>query len=135
MKNYCKLFSLASLLLFFAFNASAQTAKAKSTTKKPSSSKSKTVAKKPAAPVVIKEVTVNLYNEGEGTVSVFAGHKEDLAQPKLTILGGKSNNKLYLHTNDVVCIISKGKAVACVGIKSSTTSLSINASGNGIAEK
>ncbi len=137
MKNLTICITLI-LSLFFAMPCiQAQTGKAKTTTtkKQTTTSKSKTHSKKPSAPAPVKEVTVILHNDSEGTVSVFAGHKEDLKEPKLTIVGGKSDNRLYLKTNDVVCIISKGKTVACAGIKSSTTKLSISLSGQEIMEK
>lgn len=130
-----KTLSLVLFLSFLLLESSAQTTKTKTTAKKTTTTKSKAPVKKAPAPVVIKDVTVNLHNEGEGTISVFAGHKEDLKNPKLTIIGGLSNNKLYLKTNDVVCIINKGKAMACASIKSSTVSLSINSSATEIHEK
>lgn len=137
MKQLTTCLTLIICVFLLSPSVQAQTTKAKTTTtkKQTTSSKSKVPAKKTGAPVVTKEVTVILHNESEGTVSVFAGHKEDLKTPKLTIVGGKSDNRLYLKTNDVVCIISKGKTVACASIKATTTKLSISLSGQEILEK
>ena len=137
MKNLTICLTLILSLLFAMPFTHAQTGTAKTTTtkKQTTTAKSKVPAKKTGAPVVIKEVTVILHNDSEGTVSVFAGHKEDLKEPKLTIVGGKSDNRLYLKTNDVVCIISKGKTISCASIKANTTKLSISLSGQEILEK
>jgi len=126
---------LSLVLLSFAFtNSYAQTTvkKKTTTTTKP---KTTTTAKKPS-PVVGKEVTVTLKNLSEGTIAIFAGPKDELKNlAKKRTVGGLSKNVLYVHVNEVVCILNGEKTVSCVSIQVNTNLLEINSSGNGITAK
>lgn len=108
---------------------------AQTTTKKPSSSKSKTTTKtRPTVPG--KDITITLKNLSEGSVQVFAGPKEELKNNlKKKTVGGLSKNTLYLHVNEIVCILNGGKTVSCATITGSATLLEINNSGNVITVK
>lgn len=120
---------LVSVLL--TENSFAQTTKAKtkSSSKKTTSTKAKIVVETP------RDITITLQNDHEGSVMVFAGHKEDLKNPKPNAMGGLSKNKLYLKTNDVVCIVVNGKPTACAEVKPTTVTLKINSSATQISEK
>lgn len=108
---------------------------AQTTTKKPSASKSKTTTKaKPTVPG--KDVTVTLKNLSEASIQVFAGPKEELKNNlKKKTVGGLSKNTLYLHANEIVCILNGTKTVSCASITGNTTLLEINSSGNVITVK
>jgi hypothetical protein len=135
MKHLTKILLSLTLLSFAFHTADAQTtAKKKST----ATSKSKTTtAPKKTAPVAIgKEVTVTLKNLSEGTIAIFAGPKDELKNTlKKKTVGGLSKNTLYLHVNEVVCILNSDKIVSCVAIQGTTTLLEINSSGNVITAK
>ncbi len=94
------------------------------------------LAEKPDAPsaVVGKEVIINIKNSAEKPVVVFAGSKESIRDPKVSVFGGLSYNKLYLHENDVVCLMTNDKKpMACTMIKPGITSVEVNPSANGIS--
>ena len=85
---------------------------------------------------VNKEVTITLKNTSEKAVAVFAGHKEDIRDPKLKAVGGLSKNTLYVYTNDVVCLMSaEKKPLACTVVKPGVTAVEVNTSANGISSK
>ncbi len=135
MKHLTKI--LLSIALFsFAFH----TAHAQTTVKKKPTSTSKTkttAAPKKAAPVAIgKEVSLTLKNLSEGSIAIFAGPKDELKNTlKKKTVGGLSKNTLYLHVNEVVCILNADKIVSCVTIQGTSTFLEINSSGNLITAK
>jgi hypothetical protein len=106
-------------------------------TKGAKSTNPKTAAKpKAAVPVSHKEITVAIKNMAEKEVSVFAGPKEELAHPRPKVLGGLSKNTLYIHENDVVCVLNNaGKPTACTNIKPGATYVEINNSGTGVISK
>ena len=135
MKHLTKILLSLALLSFAFHTADAQTtAKKKPTT----TSKTKTTAApKKAAPVAIgKEVTLTLKNLSEGSIAIFAGPKDELKNTlKKKTVGGLSKNTLYLHVNEVVCILNADKIVSCVAIQGTTTLLEINSSGNVITAK
>ena len=135
MKHLTKIILSLALLSFAFHNAEAQTGLKKKPT---ATSKSKTTAApKKAAPVAIgKDVTVTLKNLSEGTIAIFAGPKDELKNTlKKKTVGGLSKNTLYLHVNEVVCILNADKIVSCVAIQGTTTFLEINSSGNIITAK
>lgn len=83
-----------------------------------------------------KEVTVTLKNTAEKPMAVFAGPKEEIRTPKITPVGGLSTNKLYIHENDVVCIMTpENTPKACAIIKPGVTSVEVNSSGTTISAK
>lgn len=89
----------------------------------------------PSAPsaVVGKEVVISLKNTAEKPVVIFAGPKENIREPKINTYGGLSLNKLYLHENEVVCLMTnERKPMACTMVKPGITNVEINVSGNGI---
>lgn len=131
MKIFIKLLFVFVALSIATENSFGQTTKAKTKTssKKTTSTKAKTVT----APA--RDITITLQNDHEGSVMVFAGHKEDLKNPRLTAMGGLTKNKLYLKTNDVVCIVVNGKPTACAEVKPTTVTLKINASATQISQK
>lgn len=90
----------------------------------------------PAANTAGKEVTIVLRNGAEKSVAVFAGPKDQLKEPKITVVGGLSKNNLYLKENDAVCLMTVDKRpVACTIIKPGVTTVEVNASANGITSK
>lgn len=131
MKTSFKILFAFAVLVLATENSFAQTTKAKtkSSSKKTTSAKAKTVV----APA--RDITITLQNDHEGSVMVFAGHKEDLKNPKPNAMGGLSKNKLYLKTNDVVCIVVNGKPTACAEVKPTTVTLKINSAATQISEK
>ncbi len=113
-----------------------QAVTAQSTTKKSSSTHKTSNTKKPAPTSYGKEIKVTLKNLAEGTVLVFAGPKENLNDPlKRKSVGGLGTNTLYLRVNEVACIVKGEKTVSCAIIKSTTSQLEINTSGNQITAK
>lgn len=137
MKIFIKLLFVFVALSIATESSFAQTTKAKtkSSSKKTTSTKTKTTVAKPAAVAPPRDITITLQNDHEGSVMVFAGHKEDLKNPKPNAMGGLSKNKLYLKTNDVVCIVVNGKPTACAEVKPTTVTLKINPSATQISEK
>ncbi len=126
---------LSIVLLSFAFTNSYAQTTVKKKTKTTTKPKTTTTAKRPS-PVVGKEVTVTLKNLSEGTIVIFAGPKDELKNlAKKRTAGGLSKNVLYVHVNEVVCILNGEKTVSCVSIQANTTQLEINSSGNGITIK
>ena len=102
------------------------------------STKQNTPAKKQAAPVSNKQITITLKNLAEKSVVVFAGPKVEIKNPKprLKTLGGLSKNTVYVKVSDVVCLMNvQDKPTACTDIKLTTTLVEINASANGITAK
>lgn len=90
----------------------------------------------PAANTASKEITIVLRNGAEKSVAVFAGPKDQLKEPKITVVGGLSKNNLYLKENDAVCLMTVDKRpVACTIIKPGITTVEVNASANGITSK
>jgi hypothetical protein len=87
----------------------------------------------PAAPsaIVGKEVVINLKNSAEKPVVIFAGPKENIREPKINTYGGLSLNKLYLHENEVVCLMTNDlKPKACAMIKPGVSTVEIDISAN-----
>ena len=89
MKTFLKILFAFAVLALSTENSFAQTtkAKSKSSNKKTSSTKTKTVVAKPVT-VPTRDITITLQNDHEGSVMVFAGHKEDLKAPKPNSMGG-----------------------------------------------
>ncbi|MFN8278127.1 MAG: hypothetical protein U0T84_11645 [Chitinophagales bacterium] len=84
------------------------------------------------APMAKKEVVVQLRNNCEHTIAVYSGDKKEVFSGKGKLLGGLSNNQLFLLEGDVVCIMKDQKNIqACSIIKPETTQVAINQSGNG----
>lgn len=83
-----------------------------------------------------KPVTISLRNNAEKSVAVFAGPKEELKEPRITVAGGLSNNTLYLKEGDAVCLMTIDKRpVACTIVKPGVTSVEVNVSANAISSK
>ena len=75
-------------------------------------------------------------NAAEKSVPVFAGPKEEIKDPKITVVGGLSLNKLYLKENDAVCLMTIDKRpIACTVIKPGMTFVEVNTSANSISSK
>ncbi len=131
MKTSIKILFMLLVSVLLTENSFGQTTKAK-----PKSNSKKATSEKPK-PVVApaRDITITLQNDHEGSVMVFAGHKEDLKSPRLTAMGGLTKNKLYLQTNDVVCIVVNSKPTACAEVKPTTVTLKINSSATQISEK
>lgn len=131
MKKTIKMFAAVLLLNAIAFTAFAQNETASLNTG------NETVTEKPAAPAVAaKEVQITLRNAAEKSVAIFAGPKEEIKDPKVTVVGGLSKNTLYLKENDAVCLMTVDKRpVACTIIKPGITSVEVNLSANGISSK
>jgi hypothetical protein len=90
----------------------------------------------PAPAPAGKAVIITLHNAAEKSVAVFAGHKEDLKEPKITVVGGSSRNVLYLTENDAVCLMTVDKRpAACTIIKPGMSTVEVNVSANGISGK
>ena len=136
MKIFLNITLTVTLLAFSFTNCVAQTTNKKQTTKHSVKPKTTTTPKQSSLNAIGKEVTVTLKNLSEGTISIFAGPKEELKNIiKKRTVGGLSTNKLYLRVNEVVCILNGEKTVSCASIKANTTLLEINSSGNGITGK
>jgi hypothetical protein len=125
MKPKLKYCAGVFIALFLFTNIQAQT----------TTTKSKTSTKKAAPTVEGKAVTIPIKNLAEADISIFAGKKEDLKTGQLKNFGGLSKNTLYVKVNDVVCIIKDKKPVSCADIKTGTTALEVNSSGNVITKK
>lgn len=99
--------------------------------------KATAVIETPSAPTPAgKAVIITLHNAAEKSVAVFAGHKEDLKEPKITVVGGSSRNILYLTENDAVCLMTVDKRpAACTIIKPGMSTVEVNVSANGISGK
>lgn len=125
---------LVYLLLLCAFSTAgfAQSSKSKGSNK----TNSKTTTKAPVVPAPGKAVTLSIKNTAEKNIALFAGGRDGLKDPAIKELGGLSTNTLYLHVNDVVCIMDdKKKPKSCAEIKSTTQALEINSSGTVVTAK
>ncbi len=132
MKTIMKLGAL-SIALLVAANVFGQAAVASNETVIP---KAEAIKETPVAPPVGKEVTIVVKNTCEKSVAVFAGPRENIKEPKLNAYGGLSTNKVYIHENDVVCLMtSDKKPVACTVIKPGMTTVEVNTSGTGVMGK
>jgi hypothetical protein len=132
MSTIAKTILLAAAVFVFQSNYAQTNVKKSNTTQ---TTEQKTTAKKPA-PVYGKEIQVTLKNLAEGTVSVFAGPKEDLKnKTKRKTVGGLGTNTLYVRINEVVCIMNGQKTVSCTAVKATTKLLEINSSALAITEK
>lgn len=92
----------------------------------------------PSAPATLvgKDVVITLKNSSERPIAIFAGPKENIREPKIFTYGGLSSNKLYLHENEVVCLMTVDKRpTSCTVLKPGITSVEVNTSGNSVAGK
>lgn len=129
MKNLKTTLLMAAFAFAFAPVVCAQNAEASLT---PSIEKPNA----PATAVVGKEVVITVKNTAEKPVVIFGGPKENIREPKVNVFGGLSLNKLYLHENEVVCLMTnEKKPMACTMIKPGVTSVEVNTSANGISGK
>ncbi|HRG89788.1 MAG TPA: hypothetical protein PLW44_12260 [Chitinophagales bacterium] len=133
MKKVLKAISCVMMLTLFVTVASAQNEVAVNVPKATAIVENPTA---PAANTASKEITIVLRNGAEKSVAVFAGPKDQLKEPKITVVGGLSKNNLYLKENDAVCLMTVDKRpVACTIIKPGITTVEVNASANGITSK
>ncbi len=138
MKTIKSIVLLGASLFIFSCKGMAQREEASLS---PNYAKAIALAETPATPAapatqVGKEVTINLKNTAEKPVVIFAGPKENIREPKVNTYGGLSLNKLYLHENEVVCLMTQEmKPMACTMVKPGVTAVEINNSANGIAGK
>ncbi len=96
----------------------------------------KPITETPVAAPANKPVIITLHNAAEKSVAVFAGAKEEIKDPKISVVGGLSRNTLYLMVNDAVCLMTVDKRpVACVIIKPGVTTVEVNVSANAISSK
>ena len=95
------------------------------------------VAIKPViTPTYGKEVTVNIKNTAGVPVYIYSGPKEGLRDLKVRELGGASLNKLYLHENEIVCLVShENKLGACTIIKPGVTNVEVNTTASNLTNK
>jgi len=90
----------------------------------------------PAVTSAQKPMPITLKNAAEKSVAIFAGPKEEIKEPKITVVGGLSKNTLYLKENEAVCLMTPDKRpIACTIIKPGVTSVEVNVSANGISCK
>lgn len=88
------------------------------------------------APAANTEMQVTLKNTAATNIYVFAGPKEEIRTPRVETYGGYSKNTIYVQPNDVVCLMNaEVKPMACTVIKTGTSSVEVNPSGNGISSK
>lgn len=133
MKNAIKAMSCVLMLTFFVTAVSAQNEVAVNVPKATAIIENPTA---PATNTAGKEMTIVLRNSAEKSVAVFAGPKDQLKEPKITVVGGLSKNNLYLKENDAVCLMTVDKRpVACTIIKPGITTVEVNTSANGITSK
>ncbi len=98
--------------------------------------KARAIIETPIAPPANKPAVITLRNAAEKSVAIFAGPKEEIKEPKITVVGGLSRNTLYLRENDAVCLMTVDKRpMACTIIKPGVTSVEVNVSANGISSK
>lgn len=135
MKNAI-LISVLILWSSFSSTAYAQNAEVASN----SYNKAVALEEKPDAPAqatVGKDVVITLKNTSERPIAIFAGPKENIRDPKIFTYGGlSSNNKLYLHENEVICLMTVDKRPSsCTVIKPGITLVEVNTSANAISGK
>lgn len=83
-----------------------------------------------------QEMVVVIKNNSENKISVFAGPKEGIREPKLNIYGGLSTNKVYVREGDVVCIMTDDKKPkSCTVVKPGVEQIEINTSATTLAAK
>jgi len=107
-------------------------------TKAVSTGKQSAPIKKTAAAVSNKQISITIKNSSEKSVSIFAGSKTEIKNPKTKTksFGGLSKNTVYVKISDVVCLMNaQEKPTACTDIKATTTVVEINSSANGISGK
>ena len=79
-----------------------------------------------------KPFTVNLKNECPRKITIYAGDRKHAFDGKIQVIGGISNNTLYLKENDVVCIMKDEKTMqGCTVITKGVTIVRINEAGTG----
>lgn len=89
-----------------------------------------------AANANAKEVVIVIKNNSENKISVFAGPKEGIREPKLNIYGGLSTNKVYVREGDVVCIMNdEKKPKSCTVVKPGVEQIEVNTSATTLAAK
>lgn len=89
-----------------------------------------------AANANAKEVVIVIKNNSENKISVFAGPKEGIREPKLNIYGGLSTNKVYVREGDVVCIMTdEKKPKSCTVVKPGVEQIEVNTSATTLAPK
>ena len=98
--------------------------------------KATAIIETPVAAPAGKPMIITLHNASEKSMAVFAGPKEELKEPKVKVVGGLSNNILYLKENDAVCLLTVDKRpAACTIIKAGVSTVEVNVSGNAISSK
>ncbi len=94
------------------------------------------VETKPTAFPIGKEVTITIKNSSELPVNIFAGPREGVRAPSVKPIGGRSVNKLYLHENEVVCLLTKeAKPTSCAVIKPGVTTIVVDESATKVIGK
>lgn len=133
MNNIFKIPFITLTLIFVALTVSAQSAEGNKTI----IPKATAITETPVTLPVGKEVIITLKNSSERPIAIFAGPKEGIREPKVFTYGGlSSNNKLYVHENEVVCLMTVDKRpIACTSIKPGITSVEVNSSANGISSR
>lgn len=131
MKKVYQVSTLAILFCLLTYSGYSQNETAAVTP-----AKATAIAEAPAAPVANKPLIITLKNSAEKSVAIFAGPKEEIRDPRITVVGGSSKNTLYLKENDAVCLMTADKhPVACTIIKPGATMVEINVSANAISSK
>jgi len=122
---------LLSAALFMGTSAFAQSSEALAAN---TNEEKKTELTAPA-PTKAKEISLTVRNGAERKISVYSGNKKEVFSGKATVLGGLSNNIMYLMEGDVVCIMDDPKTIhACSILKEGMTKVEINSSGNGFVK-
>ena len=135
MKNEKMITLSVCFILLAGMNAAAQNAEVASNA---TYTKASAAPETPVAPATVagKDVVITLKNSSERSIAIFAGPKENIREPKIFTYGGLSSNKLYLHENEVVCLMTVDKRPSsCTILKPGITSVEVNTSGNSVTGK
>ena len=131
MKNVFQVAALTVLFCLFTYSGYSQ-----NETAAVAPAKATAVVDAPVAQSANKPLIITLKNSAEKPVAIFAGPKEEIRDPRITVVGGSSKNTLYLKENDAVCLMTADKhPVACTIIKPGATVVEINVSANAISSK
>ena len=131
MKNVFQVAALTVLCCLFTYSGYSQNETAAVVPAKVTA-----VVDAPVAQSANKPLIITLKNSAEKSVAIFAGPKEEIKDPRITVVGGSSKNTLYLKENDAVCLMTADKhPVACTIIKPGATMVEINVSANAISSK
>ncbi|MCS6935604.1 MAG: hypothetical protein NZM35_10715 [Chitinophagales bacterium] len=82
------------------------------------------------------EFAVVIKNLCENRIVVFAGPKEAIRDPKVSVFGGLSLNKVYVREGDVICLMTdESKPKSCTVVKSGLSQVEVNPSATNISTR